>query len=183
MKLIRLTTDSPEFDAVYRISEEAFPANERINLYDAFRAESTIDKRLLGIIGDEGTLCGFFMIILTDECVYGSYFAIEASRRGHGIGTKALKLILEYCGKRQFIIDFEAIDENAPNNEQRKRRRDLYLRNGFFPTGYFRHYMDCEFEVFSSHKDFDLDAFNRLIDSTRCENLDKDFLAAPYRKD
>ena len=182
MKLIRLTPDSPELATLSRINEEAFPINERLNLLDIIKHESLIDRRFLGIINDEGKMCGFFMIILTDDCGYGAYFAIEASLRGHGIGTKALKLLIEYCGKRQLIIDFEALDENAPNNDQRKRRRNLYLRNGFFPTGYFRYYMDCEFEVFSSWKNYNQEAFMRLIDSTRCEVTDVEFLAPPYRK-
>ena len=166
MKLIRLKPDSPELATLCSINEEAFPPNERMNLTD-----------------DNGAVCGFFIIVLTDDCCYVAYFAVMAAYRGQGIGSQALKLLFEYCGNRQLIIDFEAIDEKAPNNEQRKRRRAFYLRNGFFPTGYFRHYMDCEFEVFSNWEIYNQQIFVKLLDSTRCAISDAEILAPPYRRD
>lgn len=181
MKLVELRPDTPEFEAVLRINAEAFPDNERLDLDAIIRKQPSNGKHFLGIMDDEGVLRGFFMIIMTEDCAYICYFAVDPACRGAGIGSKALALLFEYCGARQVVVDFEALDESAPNNEQRKRRRAFYLRNGFFPTGYFQYYMDCEFEIFSNFETYDRPAYERLIEGIKREV--GNYLTPHYRKD
>ena len=37
--------------------------------------------------------------------------------------------------KRQ-VLNIEALDDNADNNDERIRRREFYVKNGFFGAGY-----------------------------------------------
>ena len=79
------------------------------------------------------------------------------------------------------MVDFEAVDENAPNNDQRIRRRNFYLRNGFKETGYFQFYMNTEFEIFCTQTKFDRDEFDALISfiHSKSDSFDPHL----YRKD
>ena len=45
------------------------------------------------------------------------------------------------------ILDFEEIDANAENNNQRIRRKNFYLKNGFYETGFYTLLGEIRFEV------------------------------------
>ena len=63
----------------------------------------------------------------------------------------------------QIILDFEIIDESAENLEQRIRRKNFYLRNGFHETGRFTLLNGYRFEVVCNKQELRADAFMELI--------------------
>jgi len=63
---------------------------------------------------------------------------------------------------KYLVVDFEMLDENAPNNEQRKRRKDFYLRNGFKETGRGLRYFGVDYEIMSTGK-FKLQTFRDML--------------------
>ena len=57
----------------------------------------------------------------------------------------------------------KATFEECDNAEQRERRRNFYLKNGFHETGWFTRINGTEFIIASSKEDFDKDAFVKFM--------------------
>ncbi len=152
-----ITDKSPEEvkSAFTEINNEAFPKNERCPLDRFFELQKMgLDVDIIGFF-EENELLGFFVSMKKGVCAYAWFFAIREDLRSLGLGTKALRLIFEKYKNYQIVLDFEAIDESAPNNEQRIHRKNFYLRNGFKETGYFQYYCETEFEIVCSIRQAD----------------------------
>ena len=162
MKLVPLTLDSPDLIPAQQLNEEAFPDNERIDLEDFLRSDRDGSLEILGIYIDEA-LSGFFVTRLFRNIVYIAFFAVDKEKRSQGIGSHALKELKEFYPGKQIIVDFESVREDSGNKEQRQHRRNFYLRNGYYETGWFQFYSATEFEIFCSEPEFDKETFEALI--------------------
>lgn len=58
-----------------------------------------------------------------------------------------------------FWFSYESTFEESDNAEQRERRRNFYLKNGFYETGLFVVVNGTEFIIASSKKEFDKEVF------------------------
>ncbi len=162
--ILNITRDSSEEikTAFTKINDEAFPKNERCPLDRFFELkEKGLDVDILGFMNG-GDLLGFFVTMKNGLCAYAWFFAIREDLRSNGLGTKALKLIMEYYKDYQIVLDFEAPDNSADNNVQRIRRRNFYLKSGFHETGYFQFYCETEFEIVCSNKNLDAESYEFL---------------------
>lgn len=156
-------------NAFTAINNEAFPKNERCPLERFFELQKMgLDVDILGFF-DNDELLGFFVAMKKGLCAYAWFFAIKNDLRSLGLGTKALSLIFDRYKNYQIVLDFEALDESAPNNEQRIHRKNFYLRNGFKETGYFQYYCETEFEIVCSEIKLDVNSYEFL--KTEYENL------------
>ena len=161
--LRQIIAGDPALPALRALNEEAFPPCERIDPAYLIDGLTGMRQELLGICCN-GRAVGFLSLVFLDRCAYIGYFAVSAEERGRGIGGAALRLLRERYPDCQIVVDFEAPDPDAPNHQQRLRRRAFYLRNGFHPTGYYQHYMDTEFEIAcSADDDYDRSAYERLV--------------------
>lgn len=88
-------------------------------------------KAHLLTIKDGKDFIGFVYLICHLDLVYLFFFAIDEPKRGMGYGGKILTALQErYRGKRLFLAR-EQLDKSADNYEQRVKRRNFYLHNGF----------------------------------------------------
>ena len=62
-------------------------------------------------------------------------------------------------------------DQTAANHEQREKRREFYLRNGYKETGLFLTYLDVDYEVFCMDEEFDPDAFKAMMKTIRVDGF------------
>ena len=121
--------DSPELPAVSTLYERAFPANERrplMPLVVGLKGRSEVIS-----LWENDTYCGFMVLLTYRDIVHIIYFATEENLRGKGIGTAALKKLQEVKKGYRIIADLEKEYDGADNNEQRRLRREFYLRNGY----------------------------------------------------
>ena len=166
MILKQLKPDHPDIPAVKQLFEEAFPENERTVSMDVIVAHlNQLPCDLIGIYPDEtpDTFAGFFLGLRGEACVYGVYLATRPELRSTGIGGKAFKAIVESYGDMPFWFSYESPFEENDNAEQRERRRRFYLKNGFYETGWFARMNGTEFILASSRKEFDKEAFEKMI--------------------
>lgn len=154
--------DSPDKSKLDRINNESFPLNERNSIDNLYASGCDGNLDMIGIYADN-ELIGFFAVRKFRKIRYMAYFAICSEQRSKGIGSQALHLIKEYYPDSQFIIEFEAPDNSCENNAIRLRRRDFYLRNGFFETGWYSFYDETEFEIACSEAEFDKQEFEQFI--------------------
>lgn len=144
LELIRLSPDSKDRKYFEQINDDAFPLSERMSFEEIF--DFAADTDVLGIY-DAGNPIGFAVLLKNTECGYVYFIAIDSYTRSKGYGGAAMQRMMELYPKLQLVLDFEVIDENAENTEQRIRRKNFYLRNGFHETGNYTMLRDERFEV------------------------------------
>ena len=117
-------------DALYL---SAFPPGERIPPHILYESCGRPGIRYR-CLSDADGFAGITYTVETDDILYIVYLAIDGSRRSGGLGGAALRVLMEESGKRTFL-NIEPVSDDAPNPEQRVRRRDFYMRNGFREHG------------------------------------------------
>lgn len=144
------------------VNREAFPPSEYMPTEKIFEFAKNTDSDVLGIY-DGMSLVGFILFLKNSECGYIFFLAVGKDERSKGYGGAALKALSDAYPNLQIILDFEEIDENAENIEQRIRRKNFYLRNGFCETGRFTFLREERFEVVCNNGPLLVEPFKKLI--------------------
>lgn len=136
----------PYREQVYRLYEDAFPKEEKKPL---FLMEFLVrqGKMELLAIEENGEFVGLAMNMLAERTALLDYFAITPQKRCGGNGSRAICALQERFCDKKYIFEIEMQDEDAPNAEERKRRKDFYLRNGLKETGVFVNVYRTDFEL------------------------------------
>lgn len=174
-----ITQDSPEISKLEIINEEAFPISERSSIDHLYASGSDGNLDMIGIYTDH-ELVGFFAVRKFGRIRYMAYFAVCSQKRSKGIGSKALQLLKDFYPDCQIVNEFEAPNKSDENNSIRLRRRDFYLRNGFYETGWYSFYDETEFEIACSETEFDMQEFEKFI--TYLNSIVPDHIPQPYQK-
>lgn len=133
--------DINEFEKnIYSYYLEIFPENERKTLK---MINSSFDEGYTKIIkiNQSDNLCGFMIINKIKENGYAilDYFAILPQYRSKGIGTKALKLLIDEETKNKgMFIEIEKIGLGKDDKENliRENRKKFYEKIGFKKLNY-----------------------------------------------
>lgn len=175
-----ISEDAPDRALLDEINEEAFPESERCPIDGLYRSGRDGALDMIGIYSGGG-LAGFFAVRRFEKIRYIAYFAVCAEKRSMGIGGRALRLLRDfYSGDFTIFTEFEAPDEDCANNAERLRRRNFYLRNGFFETGWYSSYGGTEFALACSDPEFDKPSFDRFVSYLR--SIVSDFIPLLYQK-
>lgn len=145
--------DSQGQSQIKEIYETSFPKSEKFPFWVLKQCAKENNVRLDSII-DHNTdkIIGMNFLISYDDIVYLMYVAIDKKYRNKGFGSLVLRdLILRQadtsillCIEKPSICDKEDI---------KARRKDFYLRNGFYETGYFIKDSGVDYEFLSSSKE------------------------------
>ena len=145
--------DRDEMRWLRGLFESAFPPEERPP-FGALRrrAKENVDWLL---IEADGERAGFFYVLAKGDLYYLLFFAVDEKTRGRGIGTGALlQVIKRYQDKRLFLSIERVDEEGAENAEERIRRKNFYLRNGFSETGKLAREGKVVYEVLGINKPY-----------------------------
>ncbi len=130
--------------------EDAFPDDEKAPFSSLLERAKNNNVDFIGYYNDE--FIGFTYLIHDDNLHYIFYFAILEKYRNQGYGTKILNLLKEQYKDETIFFEIETLDKNADNYNERKRRKDFYLRNGFKESGYgYYFYVDYEVMIYGNH--------------------------------
>ena len=119
---------------VYRLYRSAFPASERkpfsiiVKMYRAGKTD-------LWCLERDGKLEGFASTINGEERILLDYLAVSPESRGRGLGTAAMKQLLEKYADFGLFVEIESVFEDCPDLKIREKRRDFYRRCGLEPLG------------------------------------------------
>lgn len=108
---------------------------------------------------DDGTFCGFSFTLKAGRYVFVLYLATVESLRSKGYGTQVMQRLAQINPGCDLVLDIELPYDDAPNAEQRYRRRAFYERNGFWCTGDVFGVDDNLYLILTTAKDWDLDDF------------------------
>ena len=78
-------------------------------------AAAVLHHAVAGKILAGGRLAGFFYVLRDGRLAYIFHFAIHQDFRGRGVGTSALKALLERCAGERLFLAIEQIDPAAEN--------------------------------------------------------------------
>ena len=179
-ELRTLCRGSADQEILERINEEAIPEEERNSLEDLFSTGADGNLEILGIYAD-GEPAGFLVVRKFERIRYLAYLAVQRDLRSRGIGSRALRSLTERNPGCCTVVEFEASRPDSGPEDLRQRRRDFYLRNGFYETGWYTFYDGTEFEIGCTEKTFDGAAFGRFVDYLG--TIISDHIPQPYRKD
>lgn len=147
MKFLNIFTDGIQYrDQVYHLYEEAFPEEEKkpFSLMEELTGQGKMEMLA---IEEDGEFVGLAMNMLAEGAALLDYFAISSDKRCGGYGSRAVRMLQERFHDKKYIFEIEVQDKNAPNAEERKRRKDFYLRNGLRETGVFANVYRTDFEL------------------------------------
>ena len=129
---VPITTDSKDFKEIKHLYIAAFPKSERVPLRDLLRHDGT-SEFVAGYDGE--TFCGFYSALTFGDITHILFLAIDERLRAHGYGSAMLDIVAAAHPHNRIIVDAEAEDPAASNNEQRIRRMAFYARNGYCRSG------------------------------------------------
>ena len=153
MKLLTqiVSENHKDINMISSLYESAFPDDEKAPFDTLLQRTKKGNVEFVGYY-DHETFIGFTYLIHDNNLHYIFYFAILDEYRNKGYGTKILNMLKEKYKNETIFFEIEVLDCNADNYEERKRRKDFYLRNGFQESGYgYYFYVDYEVMIYGNH--------------------------------
>lgn len=129
--MILLPISPSDKDAARQLYLESFPEHERVPPEKLEAHLPRGDAEWLGIY-DDG-FRGMVYLLFNRDVLFILYLAVVPSSRDMGYGSSAIEAVLERHPGRKTYLNIEPPDEECGNREQRIRRQEFYLRNGFVP--------------------------------------------------
>lgn len=121
--------NAPQIGCVKSIYISSFPEEERRPWDEVMKLTDTVGGPFAFYIVNCGkSPVGIITAWTFKNFTYIEHFAIEPSRRGHGIGAKVLK---EFVRSQSVPVVIEV--EPASTGKMARRRIEFYKRSGFYP--------------------------------------------------
>jgi GNAT superfamily N-acetyltransferase len=141
-KISKATAD----EQIKHLYEIAFPEGEQIPWDDQIRliGEMPLDFTAYYECDD---FIGFTIVYPRKAFNWYWYFAVREELRGKGYGQQILTQLIEHYKGQTCVLDMESPTQVSENIDQRKRRHDFYLRNGFRDTNVYRTYNDITMTI------------------------------------
>ena len=124
-----------EYGAVIDLIDRSFPENEKYPFW-LIRLWGMIPGNNFLAFYDQGVFVGAMLNFRAKDAVFVLYLVVNDQARSSGYGSGIIQWAKARYGNSCVILNVEAPDENAENNEQRSRRIRFYEKNGFHKTGY-----------------------------------------------
>ncbi|CAM4196814.1 GNAT family N-acetyltransferase [Paenibacillus tarimensis] len=130
MRTETITKHSKDLFRIENLYKISFPENERIPLWFLLwrSRKEFVD---FNAFYDDDVFVGYAYLISNKNLTFVLYLAISPEVQSKGYGTTILAEISQKYADNRIILNIEAIDELSDNNEQRLKRKNFYLRNGY----------------------------------------------------
>jgi ribosomal protein S18 acetylase RimI-like enzyme len=132
-----------------KIYQSSFPKNERFPFW-ILKHCSKEKNVLFNAILDNDKIIGIEYIINCENYAYLMYLAVDEDQREKGYGTK----ILDDLTKKYKTIILSIERTNKDLNDIREKRKNFYLKNGFYETNKFIEDTGVQYEILCTNKDF-----------------------------
>lgn len=131
----KVHSKSPDLSALLDLYLEAFPSNERIPMALLLQKAK---KDFVDFVAfyEEKNFVGFAYLITYQDLTFIYYLAVDPAQRSKGYGQAALAQIAERYPHHRLVLNIEEPDPEADNYEQRVKRKQFYLSNGYRNADY-----------------------------------------------
>ena len=140
-----VTSETKNLAEIRELYERAFPKNERRPFMELLSVPESPAETVALYDGEQ--FCGFAVFLNGVGISHIIYLAIEENLRNRGYSSSALQLLHEYKSGRRIMVDIELEKQNAKNNEQRRKRKQFYLRNGYKQTSIYYRWQKEDYEI------------------------------------
>lgn len=146
-----------------KLYDAAFPEDERKDwqLMLSKRREGVLT--IEAIVSDGGDFLGEVICLNAPNILLIDYLAVAPECRGMGVGSEVLKLLAAMYPEKRLILEIESTFVDALNTEQRKRRKDFYLRAGMTPELWRVDLFDVEMEILTLSGNVGFDEYKELL--------------------
>lgn len=117
---------------LYRLYCEAFPSYER-KPFSLIRSMQRKGKSDVWYFEKEGSFAGLVFTINSNNVILIDYLAIDANKRGEGIGSEIITLLRDYYPDKGIFVEIESVFDKCENIDERMRRKQFYLNNDMIP--------------------------------------------------
>lgn len=178
LNIEHISQESRFWDKINNLAKEAFPPEEYLAPSELVKMSQSDNFDFLALL-DKDIFVGFMVVMTYEDMSYLFFLAIDKEYRGKGYGGRAIQTLKAEYPDKTHVVDFEMLDSNAQNVEQRVKRRSFYLKNGYKETGLFLSYLGVDYEVFYMGDYFDQDKFKAMMRTIQV----KDFNPIYFSKD
>lgn len=175
LKSIQVDKNFKDIKLLESITKQSFPPEEYVSpsiIIDMAEKDKTIHYLALY---DQQNLVGYVVVKLHKIFSYLLFLAINPIYRSNGYGSKAIDFVKNKFKDCKQVVDFEMPDKESTNNEQRIRRRNFYLRNGYKPTGEFVKYKGISFEIFSMDDGFNIELYKEMLQTLKIKGYKMEY--------
>lgn len=162
LKAEHIKKSMKDYKDILEIYRNSFPKAERFPVW-LLRVMSHLKGINSIAFRDGDMLCGFSYFLVNEETVFILFLAVNDKIRSKGYGSQIISWIKNNYPDRNIFLDVEKPDENAENNYQRLKRIEFYRRNGIFETNTFFTYDNITYEILSTDKNFNEEAYNENL--------------------
>ncbi len=142
--------NSKNKNKVKKIYNYSFPKNEQIPFW-ILRKTSKSDNVLFKEIILNNKTIGFIYLIFIEDIAYLMYLSIDKHLRNKGYGSIILKKLTHKF--KTVILSIEKVNDNNPITQKRK---NFYLKNGFYETNKLTKQNNVYYELLCSSKNYNL---------------------------
>ncbi len=139
--------DKEIYAEIKTLYDSAFPKNERKEI--KYLLEKGQDVGEVYAFFDGEKFVGFTCLLNYHTICHVIYFAVAENLRDEGYGTKIIKAVCEAKKRKRVLVDIEMEEDDAPNEAQRVKRKEFYLRNGFKDTEITYRWEGDDYEILS----------------------------------
>lgn len=131
---------------IYRLYRTAFPRSER-KPFSMIYKMSRAGKTDVWYCEDADRFVGLAITINGPDRILLDYFAISERCRNDGYGSMILRSLIEGYAPKSVFGEIENVIDPGEDLEQRKRRKQFYLRNGLQEMGVMVHLFGVKMEL------------------------------------
>lgn len=161
MNFQKVTFHCQDFHKIKMLYQTSFPKAERIPFWFLMLRTRFSDTDFLAFY-EEGRFCGICCLNSVAAHTNLLYLAVDPALRSSGYGSKILNQICARYPNHTIALDIERPDAQAKNNEERLKRREFYLRNGYTGSGYGYSLFDVDYEILNIGE-FDPEQWNKVV--------------------
>lgn len=135
-----------EYKRLKALYLESFPREERLPFWYMVKKTKKEGVDLFSLYAGEEFI-GLMHTVEHGDIVFIWYLALVPSKHGAGYGSRILQDVNQVYPNKRIILNIEIDDPASDNYEQRKRRKQFYLRNGYESHGLYTKEAGIVFEM------------------------------------
>lgn len=150
-----------EFFKIKALYKRAFPIEER-KPFGIIRRMQRLGKSDIWYFEEDGQFVGMAATINGEKEVLIDYLAVEKKHRGKGCGTRMITLLTKHYLPKDIFLEIEIPYEGAKNYDERKRRKDFYLRSGLCEMGTSANLFGVDMELLGTGRALSFDEYRNF---------------------
>ena len=174
MKFLNALAEGNRYLESFReLYEGSFPPLEK-KPFDFMRERAEAGLMSFWAMEEGGEFIGLVITMEAGGRALLDYFAIHPKFQSNGYGGRAIHALLKVFEGKKFIFEIEVQDQNAPNAEERRRRKEFYLRNGLKETGVFVNLYHTDYELITPDGSVTIEDYCGILSDVLGEEMVKE---------